>query len=240
MVSPLWLERYRRELTRRKLPFDYVDRLVQELADHFTDLTEEGESTESAACSRLGDPNVVAEAALQEFRQRSVLNRRPLLAFGTFVLLPIPLLTLAWVLVSAVLFLIGELIPDETTVLREITPMEVVVAHLFVNAFIVVPAAVVAVFYARLAQKTVRNRLWSIVSCLLLATVTGLIFHQQTFSEEPGKSTITVGIPIAPHFRGINSTQLAQFAVPMGIGLLALRRQRFAAVPAGSTRPSLQ
>lgn len=240
MVSPHWLERYRQELSRRKLPPDYVERLVLELSDHFTDITEENISTEATVCSRLGEPARVAEVAVQEFRKRSILNRRPVLAFSTFVLLPIPLLTLAWVLVSAVLFLIGELIPDETTVLREITPMEVVVAHLFVNAFIVVPAAVVAVFYTRLARKTVRNRLWTMVSCLLLATVTGLIFHQQTFSEEPGKSTITVGIPIAPHFRGINSTQLAQFAVPMGIGLLALRRQRFVAIPVGSPRPSLQ
>ena len=232
MVSPLWLERYRQELSRRKLPPDYVERLVQELDDHFTDITEEGMSTEAIVCSRLGEPEVVAAAAFHEFRQRSVLNRRPLVAFSTFVLLPIPLLAFAWASVIGGLFLIGEMIPDAEKTM-DIAPSAVVFSDMFVTAIVVLPPAVLAVFYAWLARKTVRRWMWTMVPCLMLAMMSGMIVHKLTFSTEPGMSMIMLGLPLGSGARFFGMTQLAQFAVPFGIGLFALRRPRFVPISAG-------
>ena len=85
MAKRRWLDEVRQRLARRALPPAYIGRFMDELSDHFQDLTEESMSTEASVLSRLGDPAQVAEAAVTAYRQRSFLGRHPaaaLLVFG--------------------------------------------------------------------------------------------------------------------------------------------------------------
>lgn len=229
MASPLWLERLRCELCRQKLPAGYVNRLVAELSDHFHDLTEEvSMSTEAIACSRLGVPEQVAEAAACEYRRCSVLNRRPLLAFSTFVLLPLPLLVAVWaavILASSVA--IDLLAPDPETsgLSKEITPFLTIVAHVLITAIVLAPATALAALYSWLARRTIKAQRWTIASCAILAAATAMVHHTMHVSDEPGKSTIMLGILFGGEIGVASISQVVQFAVPLGIGLLFLLRQ---------------
>ncbi len=73
MVNPAWLEEVREKLVRQGLPQQYIDRFVQELRDHYDDITEEGMSMEpektSAAEERMGQPAQLAQAAASEYRR---------------------------------------------------------------------------------------------------------------------------------------------------------------------------
>ena len=47
MDAPQWLNELRAELARHNLPPFYVERLVSELSDHFTDFMEDRMSTDA-------------------------------------------------------------------------------------------------------------------------------------------------------------------------------------------------
>lgn len=236
MVNLLWLEQYRQALAKRKLPRDYVNRLVSELADHGDDIAKENGGMAMDACSRLGEPEQLADTALHEFRQRSVLNRRPLLAFSTFVLLPLPLLTVMWFATLTAFYFAGDVLDamglDTEAGQRrdDVTPLQVGLLlstlHLICTFVILAPPTALSWFYARLAGKTLRSRLWTIVPCLILALVTALATHSITHSDEPGKSMLMMGATIGRfEFR-----QVLQFVIPFAVGMLAMRRRERAAV----------
>lgn len=54
---------------------------MDELSDHFEDITDETMSTEASVSSRLGEPKLVADAAITAYWRRSFLDRRPMVAF---------------------------------------------------------------------------------------------------------------------------------------------------------------
>jgi hypothetical protein len=87
MVNPAWLEALREKLAHQGLPPQYIERLVQELRDHYTDLIDEGTSMEpekiSAADERMGHPTHLAEVAADEYRKRHFsMSRRGYAIFG--------------------------------------------------------------------------------------------------------------------------------------------------------------
>src|SRR5438067_11802938 len=85
-----WRERLEAELARRGVPARFRRRLLEELRDHFDDLTEEGtDMTEDAQAARLGRPEDVAAAAADQYRRATWVARHPLVVFG---LLPVPAL----------------------------------------------------------------------------------------------------------------------------------------------------
>jgi hypothetical protein len=223
MSGRLWLERFRHELVRRKLPRQEVARLVEELSDHFIDLTEETMSTDAQVLARMGDPIQIAEAAVGEFRRRQF-GRSRWARFATFVLLPVPLLFVVWagILTATVLVFSGidalAGAPEEGP--HEITPLLVAGSHALILGFVVGPPTLVALFFARLARRTTRRWLWGLSACLLVALVTAAATSSQTFSEEPGKSTLTLGLGIG----AFHLAQLGQFLVPFSAGVLSLRR----------------
>lgn len=236
MQNTPWLEQYQQALCQRKLPSDYVNRLVSELADHGDDIAEEtGTSTD--ACNRLGEPDQLADAALHEFRQRSVLNRRPVLAFCTFFLLPLPSLLVLWFLSLTVWFIAGESLDslglDTIAGIRRdsATPLQVglllTALHLICLFCILAPPAILVCFYARLARRTFHRTLWTVVPCLILALLTALATHSITHSDEPGKSTLMLGAAIGK----FEIRQVLQFMIPLSVGLLMMRRREHAAIP---------
>ena len=125
MSELTWLERVEAELLVRKLPRQEVARLVTELADHLVDLVDSRSARRTKGASRhssvvfstsfsptlkedpmsmdasvvesLGSPADIADTAVREFRRRkNLLSRSSLAAFGTFALLPLPLLVAGW------------------------------------------------------------------------------------------------------------------------------------------------
>ncbi len=86
-MNPSWLDLVRQRLAKHVLPPNYVERVVEELADHLEDLKKE--NAEADTYSRLGDPEQVAEAAVVTFRRRSFLGRHPTAAFLVFTISPI-------------------------------------------------------------------------------------------------------------------------------------------------------
>jgi hypothetical protein len=74
MVSPLWLEELRKQLDRQKLPPLYIERLIQELRDHYDDITQENivsaePEKNIAAHERMGQPAPLAEVVAEEYRK---------------------------------------------------------------------------------------------------------------------------------------------------------------------------
>jgi hypothetical protein len=210
-----WLERVEIELRGRKLPRQEVARLVAELADHLSDLAdsqgnlslppaarslvtspppslkEEPMSMEANAVECLGSPAEIADTAVREFRKRkNLLSRSPLAAFGTFVLLPLPLLVAAWLACMVVTEVSLETLhaglewsgaipasPADTAEadpadylalrLREGSQFEIIAVHLVLIALLSVPAMGVAVLYGRLARRTPRRWLWGLTACAI-------------------------------------------------------------------------
>ena len=99
MARPQWRDRLREELRKRNLPPAYAARLIEELADHVTDLEQENPNKDAQMLveEKLGSPESLAEAAAVELAGRMFAGRHPVL---TFLVAPIPatVLTLAAVL----------------------------------------------------------------------------------------------------------------------------------------------
>ena len=101
----------RTELVRRGLPRAYIERLLSELDDHFTDLLEERNSAMGAARKlhiepddlqqRLGDPTQLAIFAAEQYHARTFWGRHPIL---TYLLGPLPLLVACWIVCGLVLW----------------------------------------------------------------------------------------------------------------------------------------
>ena len=105
MASRRWSDRFRQELRRRRLPGDYVERLVEELSDHAADLLQENPAmdAENDLEKRLGTPEQLASAAAAEFRRRSFAGRHPILTFigGPFVAILATLVAVLLFIVAA-------------------------------------------------------------------------------------------------------------------------------------------
>src|SRR6478609_10145356 len=109
MANPPSRDALRTELERRGLPPAYIERLLGELGDHFTDLLEERSSSMGAARkldfetndlqSQLGEPTQLAIFAAEQYRARSFWGRHP---FVTFVLGPLPFLLVSWIITGCV------------------------------------------------------------------------------------------------------------------------------------------
>ena len=75
MANQAWLDEVRERLAKHTLPPAYIRRFMDELSDHFQDITEENMGTEANVLSRLGEPEHVAESAATAYRRRSFLGR---------------------------------------------------------------------------------------------------------------------------------------------------------------------
>jgi hypothetical protein len=191
------LETLRRDLVRRGLPHDYVERVVGELNDHDNDLRGEGHDPAAAdpAAERLGDPAELADMVTAQYRARSFVGRHPVL---TFVVAPIPAALLAWVL----LFVVGAIVFQGPLVAFE--------NHISPNAFVwsgwaqtqvlvfAMPALVTLVF-SRLAYRAGHGWRWQCVSSLILIVLAGVLRSGLTVSSGAHDGTLMIGFWLPPH-----------------------------------------
>ena len=195
-------------------------------------------STEAIAVNCLGSPVEIADTAVHEFRRRrNLLSRSWLAAFSTFVLLPIPLLVVAWLV--SMLVVGGSLAGLEWCGVLSAAPagatdpadflecwllngsqFEFMLVHLITIGVLLIPAAGLAALYGRLARRTSRRWLWGLTACTLVGLGFGTTWYDLTFSDRPGKSQMML-------FIGIGRQPLKQCCyslLPLAVGVLVLRR----------------
>lgn len=250
MPSQPWLEQFQNELVRRRLPKREVARLVTELSDHVTDVTESLRSSgrkpirgaasclsplfqenhmsmEASVAEYLGSPVEVADASEREFRQRkNLLSRSSLATFCTFVLLPLPAFILAMVASMALTFLFGKAIGPfipETWEHPTLTATQASISQIVAGTiYIVLPAMCVVSLFVRIARWTPNHRRWAMTACLLVAlgAMSGNVLLK--FGDVPGKNQLLVGFGVGRS--NIDPSHIAQFLIPFVTGMIVLRR----------------
>jgi len=215
--------------------------------DSLFNLTEEHMSMEDRVAESLGSAAEIAETAAQEFRRRrTLLSRSWLAAFCTFVLLPLPALLLGWLVAWLAVQPIFEWVCSGEGPVREVTSLRVFGVHVLLVILVAAPAATLAALFGRLAQKTDNRWWWGLAACFLLAVATPAATTTTTFSEAPGKSQVRFFVPLygsAKYWKSLywkslaQPTQLVQFLLPLGVGVLILRRSAGGAIQLAARQP---
>jgi hypothetical protein len=229
MKNRPWPDALRAQLNRQGLPPKHVRRLMDELADHYSDLMEEktmnacGTNPETVE-NRLGKPDELAKAAAANYRGSRFAGRHPWLAF---LVAPLPAMVLAWAatmivaigLFEAIPSVLGDAYETEGKAISEWPAGLVWAVHAFdFSLRFVVPAAV-TVLFCWLVRRSGRRARWALVACGLLAVfASGL----QTAWEWPtagqqGRYTVGFGANLSPHVP--EPGYLLQFAVPLAVGI---------------------
>jgi len=230
------LERVALELRRQGLPRADVVRLVAELKDHVEDLLTEHGGTmnaqvelESEVESRLGQPEVLASAAVANRRQSSVFGRHPI---WSFLIAPIPLVLVAWITLFFVCFGVLEALPwlfgsnyaIEGRAVRDWpSPLIYLVRSVEVTMRFV-PPAVAAALLCWCARRGGMSWRWTTAACLLVALIAGALLVQLNLPAEPGPGNFLLGFGFGLWmYRWVN---LVQLLVPLAVGALFLWNAR--------------
>jgi hypothetical protein len=234
---------YREELARRGLPRAYVERLVAELDDHLTDLTEERSTSMGAARKlqpeaddvisddagqRLGEPTQLAIFAAEQYRARSFLGRHPLL---TFAFMPLPLLVASVIFFSFVLIVAAQglnlLLNDYLSFNTldagsQLMYMGIVLA---VTSWyiLVVPATAAGLLLCRIYRRNAVHWRWPVIGCGLIAAVAACATHSYTIDWSE-MSNFAVGLNASWSIGWFFAKWLPRFILAFGIGLLLVRR----------------
>jgi hypothetical protein len=230
MVKSPWRDRLREELRKRNLPPAYAARLIEELADHVTDLEQENPSMDAQLLieEKLGTPESLAEAAAAELAGRTFAGRHPVLMF---LVAPIP----AVVLTLAAVLIVCQACKLAVTPLAPVNPnpptafeWALVYGIVFFQRF--APFALTAWLFLAMARRAGRP-VWGITACALVALFafafrTGVL--PPTFKRN---LTVWFGPPNGLHQWQIG---LLQSAVPLALGLWAWRRMTRHAWPASA------
>lgn len=234
MINRPLLDGLHARLRRRGLPAEYVGRLVRELEDHLEDLSKEKDfsmekeeaMSKEALQERIGDTEELAEAAVSEYRKRTVFGRHPVL---TFVVGPVPLMVVGWVLFLVVAFalfkglhlVLGSSFDVEGQPVSQWPPLMVWLAGALHGAGRFVPPAIVALVFWRLASRAGLSWRWSLGACAIVALLAGMYTSQMDLPVESGRGRLMIGLGLSwwP-----SAAQLAQLAVPAAIGLVSAWR----------------
>jgi hypothetical protein len=202
------LEQLQRNLLRRGLPRDYVNRAVQELADHHADLVEAAPengaaTTGDAAWQRLGNVDSISKELARKYHQRTFAGRHPVL---TFVIAPFPAMLLFWVATFAVTWgtisVVGSAWLDEaeTSAMRDMMQPEnriaVWSAYAIHFATLVVPPVIGALWYCRLARRSGRGIRWAAAACALVTLLACLVFSDLRMPVDEQHGTLVIGLNV--------------------------------------------
>jgi hypothetical protein len=112
-----WLEQLRELVNQRRLPPQYIERLVEELSDHFQDIQEEKKGMDAepvcASEARMGEPSQLAQFVESQYRKRCFSQKHPVVMFAV---MPVLLLLGIWSALGLLVFDIGSLfeVPAES------------------------------------------------------------------------------------------------------------------------------
>ncbi len=227
-MNQSWLEEVRKQLVKQGLPPTYIQRFVEELADHLADLQEEIMRTEVDVSSRLGEAAQMADAAVVTYRQRTLIGRHPLLAFGLSPAILLIALFVAWCLGLELVFRACERLGFNTT--DNVNHLGTIGSALWCDVTslltIVLPSALATLLYCQLAQRLGMSRKWFLVSCLALAVIASSGCY---WRAGPGSQEWCFGIAWSGFWSARWNCQIqhfVQFIVPLAVGWWFLRGSR--------------
>jgi hypothetical protein len=231
-----WREELLCELARRRIPRQWQARLLEELADHLTDLKEETMSTSSGPLTppeaRLGRPQEVAAAAAAEYRKLGFFARRPVLTYLLGPLVAVPAAVVGFLLVAMPLLELGlegawRLGGGEPPPVSDAAANAMVGAVVYAARF--VPFALIAWLYCRLARRHGRGWRCVMSACAVVAVYAGLfdVTMQARTAQQSG--TLMMGLALPP----AELVHLAQAAAPLAVGAAFLWRMHAQARLAG-------
>ena len=235
MANQRWLDEVQWRLAHDGLPPGYIRRFMDELSDHFQDLTEETMDTEANVLSRLGEPNDVAAAAVAAYRRRSFLGRHPTAALLVFAVSPVVslfagIVAILWVVGMAVDWLYPAFLDGSPKWLGWALPDALRISTL------IIPSLLASALYCRLARRLGLGVKWGLVSCVMLAALAATIQYGARLSDVPGKSSLYLGLCIPQRAADLHrflmlvffgTWQTVQLAVPLAVGCWFLwRKQR--------------
>ena len=234
MANQRWLDEVQKRLAKNALPPCYIRRFMDELSDHFQDLTEETMDTEANAWSRLGEPNEVARAAVTAYRRRSFLGRHPTAAFLVFAISPLVALVAAFSLAYCGLFLLirypclslCEYLEIMNTAGKEMANARSaggvaagVLMYGMLVAGVVAPCCLVSFLYCKLARRLGIAKNWMLASSAVLAGAALVPGYYIGFTDLSGH--VPWSYFLMAHFQ-----QLCQIVAPLGIVWWFMRRTR--------------
>jgi len=216
MDSQPWPEQLRSELRRQGLPPRYIDRLVEELADHVLDSQTEHASMEAQpAFERLGTTTHLAAAARREFDLRSFAGRHPWLTFalGPVAFVPILFVSLMagttailWVIATTCEWLAPSWPSAET--LTRLEPWILAGYDAYVRF---IPFALAALIFCRWGRGCHLRR-WPLLACAIVAIIAGFFVTKLTPATPDQPGLWVIGFGFRPELR-----QLLQLVPPLAI-----------------------
>lgn len=235
MDSQPWSEQLRADLRRQGLPPHYIDRLVEELADHALDSQTENPSMEAQqAYKALGTTEQLAATASREFRRRTFVSRHPWLAFvlGPVVLAPMVYLSLLFgpfcilsTIGAALALVTGNNMFEVAEEPSTLCPYWI--AGCYHHFFRFVPFVLTACFFGLWGRRIGMER-WAILACGIVAVMAGLmVSHIRPFGENSAEWMFGFA------FR-LNVNQLFQMLVPLLVGGWFLLRLSHDSRPGGA------
>jgi hypothetical protein len=237
-------DKLRSELVRQKLPRAYIERLLSELDDHFEDLLEERSTSMGAARKlqteagqsedsrqRLGEPAQLALFAGDHYHARSFWGRHPIV---TFVLGPLPLLVMCWIVTAFVVMWAGvgaAYVGDhwfgqapDTWQLQDHLWVQASIMVLATWVVIVFPPLGIAGLLCRIARRNVVDWRWPVVGCTLIAIIAGFVSVAYRLALSPHEGQINLGLNCTYTAHWLLVSYLPKFAAALGIGLLLVKR----------------
>jgi hypothetical protein len=206
---------------------------MEELSDHLQDITEENMSTEAKVCSRLGNPEQVAEAAATTYRRRSFLGQHPTAAFLVFAVSPVAIqfvfyficLLAAKALVQFGFF--GD--PHGKFVMPSPFTLDAV-SNVGSFIFIVFPAILATILYCKLAKRLGFGKKWMFVSSIVLALMSVLpcwyvCFHMDAAGHPIVRAAIAIPSPRDWYDNNCLLMLLIQISAPLAICWWFMRRK---------------
>jgi hypothetical protein len=226
MDSRPWHEQLRIELHQQGLPATYIDRLVEELADHAVDSQTENTSMDAQqACAKIGTTTELAAAARREFDQRTFAGRHPVLTFVLGPIAVVPLLFVSlmagttgilWIVATATEWLIRDtqFWPSPETE----TLIESWLLPCYDSYCRFLPFALAALIFCRWGRHCQMPR-WSLLACTITALIAGLFVTKLVPSAADHSGLWIMGFSVRPNLR-----QLLQLLAPLVIAAWFLLR----------------
>jgi hypothetical protein len=239
MVNRPPVDELRSQLERRGLPRAYIERLLSELDDHYTDLIEERSTSMGAARKlqlesndaeqRLGDPTQLAIFAAEQFHARSFWGRHPWL---TYLAMPLPMLAVFAIAFSTALVASGQVLNFLCVRLfgmKEPDPGEYLLLQGIVMGvagwyMVTIPPLVAGLVLCRIYRRNALDWRWPVLGCAILALACAFLTISYQIATEPGNGMFTIGFYAAGSIKWFVLSYLPKFALAMGIGLLLIKR----------------